>query len=163
MTEHQGGIEYFDGKTELFDVIIMNHVIEHLNDPIEVLEQCHALLKPGGQLWIETPNIDSFDYGRYKHNWRGLVAPRHLVLFNQRSLSEALKRTGFTALRNQTRKSACSSMARASYAMSRGLSPYAAVSVPMAMKLYSFITTLLEWIIPSQREFLTVTAGKVGK
>ena len=37
LTVHRGGIEYFDGKQELFDVITINHVIEHVYDPSRFL------------------------------------------------------------------------------------------------------------------------------
>lgn len=40
-----------------FDTILMVHVIEHLIEPISVLKYCNLLLKPGGRLLIDTPNI----------------------------------------------------------------------------------------------------------
>jgi len=82
LTVFVGGIEYFDEQTELFDVITLSHVIEHLSDPVKVLEACHGLLKPGGQLWLETPNIESIGHVYFQENWRGLEPPRHLVLFS---------------------------------------------------------------------------------
>ena len=96
----QGDIEQFYDKERLFDVITMNHVIEHVHDPLAVLKACHRLLKPGGQLWLETPNIDSFGHLQYGRNWRGLEPPRHLLLFNQRSLLTALLAAGFTSQSN---------------------------------------------------------------
>jgi len=80
LTVHEGGIEYFDGQTGLFDVITLNHVIEHVHEPFDVLKRCHALLKPGGQLWLETPNIDSFGHGIFRKNWRGLEPARVKVV-----------------------------------------------------------------------------------
>lgn len=65
------------------------------NEPFMVREACHALLKPGLQLWLETPNIDSFGYARFQKIWRGLKTPRHLVLFNRQSLSQAFVRQVF--------------------------------------------------------------------
>ena len=98
----QGGIEQFDGQERLFDVITLSHVLEHLHDPKGVLQACHRLLKPGGQLWLETPNIDSLGHRQYGRNWRGLEPPRHLVLFNPRSLTlRALLRTVFRASRTE--------------------------------------------------------------
>ena len=90
-----GGIERFAGQAELFDVVTLNHVVEHLDDPLPVLQACHRLLRPSGRLWIETPNLDSFGHRRFGPNWRGLEAPRHLVLFTDRSLRTILARAGF--------------------------------------------------------------------
>ena len=78
-----------------FDAVTLSHVIEHVYDPVETLRQCWRLLKPGGYLWIETPNTDSSGYEIYGSHWRGLEAPRHLVLFNIGSLRWILERAGF--------------------------------------------------------------------
>ena len=43
-------------KTAAFDVIISNHVIEHVPDPIDHLAQIHRLLKPDGVAYLATPN-----------------------------------------------------------------------------------------------------------
>ncbi len=160
LTVYEGGIEYFDGKTGLFDVITLNHVIEHVYDPVKVLKTCHDLLKPGGQLWLETPNIDSFGHAHFQKNWRGLETPRHLVLFNRRSLSHALVSAGLPAPVDRARQSACSGMFEASFAMKCGHSPYEAVAVPKALKLQAVMATFVEALLPSRREFLTVSARK---
>jgi 2-polyprenyl-3-methyl-5-hydroxy-6-metoxy-1,4-benzoquinol methylase len=82
-----------------FDAITLSHVIEHLYDPMEVLRQCWSLLKPGGSIWLETPNTDSLGYEVYGSHWRGLEAPRHLVLFNTASLRWSLEHAGFERVR----------------------------------------------------------------
>ena len=42
-----------------FDLIRMNHVLEHLNNPVKYLAQIACWLKPGGVLYVETPNIET--------------------------------------------------------------------------------------------------------
>jgi len=160
LTVHEGGIEYFEGKTGLFDVITLNHVIEHVYDPAMVLKTCHALLKPGGQIWLETPNIDSFGHARFQKNWRGLETPRHLVLFNHHSLNQAFISAGFPAPRERGRPSACAGMYQASLAMVEGRSPYELAVVRNAQRLEAAIAAFAEIFLPSRREFLTVTARK---
>jgi SAM-dependent methyltransferase len=39
-----------------FDVIITQHVIEHLLFPMSLMRGCKKVLKPGGLLYVETPN-----------------------------------------------------------------------------------------------------------
>jgi SAM-dependent methyltransferase len=80
---------------QYFDVVTLSHVIEHVRDPTQTLRDCLRLLKPGGQVWIETPNIDSVGYEAYGAHWRGLESPRHLVLFNPAALRSCLERAGF--------------------------------------------------------------------
>lgn len=78
-----------------FDAVTLSQVIEHVHDPIEFLGHCRRVLRPGGYLWVETPNIDSIGYEIYGRFWRGLEPPRHLVVFNPSSLRSALGRAGF--------------------------------------------------------------------
>ncbi len=157
---HQGGVEYFSDHTELFDVITLNHVIEHVHNPVAVLRVCYALLKPGGQIWLETPNIDSFGHRRFQQNWRGLEAPRHLVLFNRASLRRTLRKAGFCDLRDKMRPSPINDMFQSSFAMQRGCSPYEDVPVPIAVKLQVSLARLGEAMSPARREFLTIAASK---
>jgi 2-polyprenyl-3-methyl-5-hydroxy-6-metoxy-1,4-benzoquinol methylase len=78
-----------------FEIVTLNHVIEHVHDPTQTLCDCWAMLKPGGFVWLETPNIDSIGYQIYSRSWRGLEPPRHLVLFNRHALSTCLTNAGF--------------------------------------------------------------------
>jgi 2-polyprenyl-3-methyl-5-hydroxy-6-metoxy-1,4-benzoquinol methylase len=162
LTIHVGGIEIFEGQTALFDVITLNHVIEHVHEPIKVLKTCHALLKPGGQLWLETPNIDSFGHGRFQRNWRGLETPRHLVLFNRNSLRLAFISAGFPAPKDRSRPSPCAGMFQASFAMVQGYSPSVAMATPAALQWQAAMAEFAEVILSSRREFLSVTSVKRG-
>jgi SAM-dependent methyltransferase len=80
---------------ESFDAVTMNHVIEHFHDPIEALRISNRLLKPGGILWIATPNLDSRGHASFGRDWIGLDPPRHLVLFTRSSLARAVTGAGF--------------------------------------------------------------------
>jgi 2-polyprenyl-3-methyl-5-hydroxy-6-metoxy-1,4-benzoquinol methylase len=73
-----------------FDLITMCHVIEHLIDPMASVRKAIALLRPGGHLWMATPNLESAAHARFGKNWIGLDAPRHMVLFNAKSISRLL-------------------------------------------------------------------------
>lgn len=42
-----------------FDFVILNHVIEHMRQPLETLEKLCAKLRPGGYIWIAFPSIKS--------------------------------------------------------------------------------------------------------
>jgi len=43
-------------KSESFDLIIMNHVIEHVINIPNVLVELNRILKPNGKIWITTPH-----------------------------------------------------------------------------------------------------------
>jgi hypothetical protein len=58
-------------------------------------------MRPRGLLFIDTPNIYALGHHIYGRYWRGLEAPRHLVIFNARALRNALKTVGFTDIRRR--------------------------------------------------------------
>ena len=45
-----------------FDMVIAEHVLEHLNDVIGVVEELHRITQPGGILYIEVPHFTSSNY-----------------------------------------------------------------------------------------------------
>lgn len=157
---HEGGIEVFDGRSELFDAITLNHVIEHLHDPLEVLRSCHRLLKPGGQIYIATPNMESSGRRVFGKNWRGLETPRHLVIFTERSLKGALQVAGFRRIRVMSDQNVYQGLFRASHSMSCGKSPYAEQLPPGKVKWKARWARALGAVNPRRREFLTMLAYK---
>jgi len=53
-----GRLQEIDFGGRLFDVISLWHVFEHLPDPLPTLLKLQALLKPGGVIAIEVPNVE---------------------------------------------------------------------------------------------------------
>ncbi len=97
-----GGVEIFEGfledshyRSDFFDVILMNNVLEHCPDPASMIMECYRILKPGGHLIIEVPNFNSPARRFFGTFWSHLDAPRHLFHFSSSVLSERLKKTGF--------------------------------------------------------------------
>jgi SAM-dependent methyltransferase len=82
-----------------FDAIVMNHVIEHLHDPVGTLRRCWKLLKPGGRIALTPPNLGSRGYQIFGADWLALDPPRHLILFTEDSLRRALEACGFAVSR----------------------------------------------------------------
>jgi 2-polyprenyl-3-methyl-5-hydroxy-6-metoxy-1,4-benzoquinol methylase len=96
----QQGLNVLEGtidavQDDAFDLITFNHVLEHVHDPGAFLRQCYQRLVPGGRLWVGTPNFDGFGYRIFGKHWRGLEAPRHLVLLNPDGLARLLRDAGF--------------------------------------------------------------------
>ncbi len=79
-----------------FDAIAMSHLIEHVHEPMALLQECRRVLRPGGRLVVVTPNLASWGHRTFGPNWRGLEPPRHLHLFGLSSLGLLLSRVGFS-------------------------------------------------------------------
>lgn len=85
-----------------FQAITMNHVIEHVHDPVGLLRECRRILAPGGHLIVITPNLDSWGHRRFDGDWFHLDPPRHLWLFSRRTLRSLVERSGFLRVRVST-------------------------------------------------------------
>jgi 2-polyprenyl-3-methyl-5-hydroxy-6-metoxy-1,4-benzoquinol methylase len=90
-----GELREQDWSDDPMDAVTLSHVIEHVHDPIQLLERCLNCLKPGGRLVMVTPNVDAWMHRRAGQNWLGLDPPRHLCLFTARALADAARRAGF--------------------------------------------------------------------
>ena len=103
------GIEVIESPIErtplvadAFDVITMSHVIEHVPDPIALLVAARRALKPGGMLFVFTPNADSWGHAMFGRSWYPLEPPRHLHIFRSRNLVACAERAGLRAVHLRT-------------------------------------------------------------
>ncbi len=71
-----------------FDVITLWHVLEHIPNLVEYIEQLKKILKPSGVLIIAVPNHKSFDAKHYKEFWAAYDVPRHLWHFSKTAISK---------------------------------------------------------------------------
>lgn len=156
----QGGIEAFDDAGEVFDAITMSHIIEHVHDPAGLLQRAHALLKPGGTIYIDTPNIDAYGHQRFRESWRGLEVPRHLVLFNWESLFQLLLNNGFSQIKSFTRPTPYRFMAGQSRAIQKDLDPYRQGKPALRDKVHAVRMEVLGFLGTSKTEFITLHAQK---
>lgn len=79
---------------QLFDVIIMRHLFEHIEDPVAMLKKIKKFLKPNGILLIVIPNIACIGRYVFRENWEW-VLPWHLHFYTPKTLSRLLTKTGF--------------------------------------------------------------------
>jgi SAM-dependent methyltransferase len=78
-----------------YDVIFLRHVLEHHPQPLRLLSELGATLRPGGRLFIEVPNRQSVWARMFGCYYFGYYVPRHLFHFDRASLAGALRRAGF--------------------------------------------------------------------
>lgn len=80
-----------------FDVVVLFHVLEHLDSPRQALRKIGRLLRPAGLLVVETPNIASLGFRLFGRRWRQFI-PDHYYFFSPVTLTRALEEAGFRVL-----------------------------------------------------------------
>ncbi len=96
------GIEIIKGNLtdidDTFDVLILNHSLEHMPDQINTFKNIYDLLSPGGFCLLRIPLSSSLAFEKYKENWVQLDAPRHYYLHSIDSIKILSKKVGFNII-----------------------------------------------------------------
>jgi len=82
---------YKNNSTQKFDAIALIHVIEHIKNPKVFLNKVLSLLKIGGILYIETPNLSSYLFKAEQKNYTFLTPPEHIYIFSKKSFKYLIK------------------------------------------------------------------------
>jgi len=97
VTVVEGTLEEAAFPAESFDAITMVDVIEHLPNPAATLREAFRVLRPGGALFVLTPNIDA-PVARIMGRWWWGFRPAHLTYFSRKTMGQMLVDTGFEPL-----------------------------------------------------------------
>ncbi len=106
--EQRGWVVSADGTTDSrfltagFDVVTMIELLEHVPAPDQLLRTAARWLRPGGVLYVTTPNARSFNWRLLGLNWSVVSPPEHLTLWTPRGLALALRAAGFRAQQTRT-------------------------------------------------------------
>jgi len=133
----EGKIEELKYPPEFFDVITMQHVIEHLEDPKAILKKIHQILRPQGLLLITTPNAAALNFQLFKQYWFDLETPRHLHLFNPFNSQKLAHTTGFSIQKTHYEISTCHFLRSLGYRFQSNYENilYKIASLPLALLL----------------------------
>ena len=92
---HVGYLEKDTYPEEFFDVVLCYHVLEHVEDPIELVSNINRTMKTHGHLVVGLPNFDSGAARRYGEKYRMLHDESHISLFSDFGLRSLLEDYGF--------------------------------------------------------------------
>ena len=87
-------LEDLDEPHGSIDAATLSDVIEHVPDPLGTMRRLHGLLKPGGVVFLATPDVDSA-VARTLRRWWWSVLPGHVWLFSRDTLSRLVREAGF--------------------------------------------------------------------
>ena len=83
----------------LFDVATMWDVLEHLKDPVEYLSKLKYIVKPGGLLVVQCPNMESYEFLKFGNKWNWLTPGDHLQFFTPTTLTKVVAAGGFIPIK----------------------------------------------------------------
>jgi 2-polyprenyl-3-methyl-5-hydroxy-6-metoxy-1,4-benzoquinol methylase len=84
----------FQLPAKSFDAISLWHVLEHVHDLKNYVQQIKNLLKENGKLFVAVPNYTSYDAKLYKEYWAAYDVPRHLYHFSPNAMKELMRLAG---------------------------------------------------------------------
>lgn len=88
--------------SDYFDVVTLQDVIEHVKDPNSEIQEIKRVLKPGGLVFIVTPDVEGVWAKLLGKNWYHYKPGEHIMYFSQETLKKLLKNAGFKDI--ETRK-----------------------------------------------------------
>jgi 2-polyprenyl-3-methyl-5-hydroxy-6-metoxy-1,4-benzoquinol methylase len=89
-----------------FDKILLMDVLEHLVKPEKLLQDCHNLLKPAGQVLVSVPNVANLTvrlalaFGRFDYHERGILDRTHVRFFTRQTARRMLEDNGLEVIRD---------------------------------------------------------------
>jgi SAM-dependent methyltransferase len=133
-----------------FDLIVCEHILEHLQDVIRVMEELHRIAAPGGRVWIRVPHFSSLNFH---------TDPTHVHAFSSRSFDYLCEGTDLVQYDYSTvrfRKL----VARMTM---RPLTPLNRLLMRLINRYLSFYEEHLAYIIPGQELLFVLEVVKPGK
>lgn len=85
-------------KVKNFDVVTLWHVLEHLPNPTIYLTSIHNLLRKGGYLVMEFPNLDSSLFSIFGKSYNWLSHNEHVFYYSKKGVKKFLRDNGFSTL-----------------------------------------------------------------
>ena len=89
-------------QEEFYDTCVLVEVIEHLADPYETMTEAWRVLRPGGLVYITTPNFACYRSLLLREEWNAVIPLGHLYYFDSTSLGKLLSSIGFINVENLT-------------------------------------------------------------
>lgn len=91
---YKKSIELIDFGEKKFDVITLWHVVEHLENPLEIFKKLKTIIKDNGVLLFQVPNNEGLGFKLGEKYWFHLDSPRHLVIPNKKAVEKICEKNG---------------------------------------------------------------------
>lgn len=92
-------------KNEKFDLIIFADILEHIYNPLELLQKYSCFLKPNGQIITSIPNVATWNvrfsllFGSFTYKDTGTLDRTHIRFFTRRTAQNLIQNAGYKIIR----------------------------------------------------------------
>jgi 2-polyprenyl-3-methyl-5-hydroxy-6-metoxy-1,4-benzoquinol methylase len=97
----KGTLETLNLKANSYDIVLSQDEIEHVTDPLAELERIYKVLKPGGMLFLVTPDIQGWWSKLLGKWWYHYKPGEHVVYFSQETIKKSLRKVGFKDIKTK--------------------------------------------------------------
>lgn len=102
VTVKKGMLDSIPYPDQAFDLVTCYDVLEHSTTLTKNLKELYRVLKPGGLLFIQSPNYDSMMADVTGVRWDWWCIPDHVLHFTSSALSQAMQKSGFAVQESYT-------------------------------------------------------------
>ena len=96
---HHGSLEQGNFQKDHFDVIVLIETIEHVTKVDELLKEIHRILRPGGLVYLSTPNFNALNRFRLKEKYDIVQYPLHLSYFTPKTIKRFFENNKFKTVK----------------------------------------------------------------
>ena len=142
-----------------FDVVTFWSALEHTNEPRAHLREARRIIKSGGSLIVQLPNVASYQARFFGGDWFHLDAPRHRYHFTLNTLDRLLSESGF-----QIYEKSYFSMAHNSHALRQSLKTTLVSRDSSVLNRALFLLSIplikpFDWAMTAKGDGATLTVG----
>ena len=94
-----GDLLDMDFSDNFFDSVILWHSLEHLPSPRQAIAKIRRILKPGGRVFIYSPNADSYLSRYFAEDWWAWQVPFHFYHFTVSTIRRLCSDLGYTIMK----------------------------------------------------------------
>jgi SAM-dependent methyltransferase len=97
----EGDLRSAKYQTDFFDVVTLQDVVEHFKNPMQEMVEIWRILKPGGIVFVVTPDIGGFWLKLLGRYWYHYKPGEHIMYFNENTLRIMLHKAGFSHIKTR--------------------------------------------------------------
>lgn len=98
----QVGVDELIEEGERFELVTLNHALEHFPAALDTLRQLRPVIAEGGHLFVEVPNLGSLGRRLLGDKWMGWQAGEHVYVFTPAALKGLIERAGYEVVASGT-------------------------------------------------------------